>query len=345
MRVLHVVESLGGGVLSAVLTMVDATPEIDHHLMIWPRRAHADTGDRRAFASVGELPTQPLRALHALRLVTRALGPDVLHAHSSYAGFLTRALDLGVGVVYSPHCFGFERSDIRPVARAGVWRTEHALVRHTAVLAACSPHEAVLAERVGHRVVVTVPNRALDPPGLRARYEEPLRVVAVGRIGAQKDWRYLLDVKRCFDRRAARTARWEWLGSGDVEGEAQLRSQGVTVTGWLPREQVVRRLAAAQVYLHTAAWEGAPVSVLEASAVGLPIAARRILPLVSLGVPGLAGTVESLATRLIDLQHDPTHWTAAQAHSSAFAAAHSAVVQRERLTAAYQRAPAALVPR
>ncbi|MBU2696848.1 glycosyltransferase family 4 protein [Pimelobacter sp. 30-1] len=341
MRVVHLVESLGGGVLSSVLTMVDATPDIEHHLVTWPRRDHADTGDeRRPFHTTGALPRGPLAAARALRAEVGELAPDVLHAHSSYAGMLARGGELDVDVIYSPHCFAFERRDIGAVHRAGIRHIERALVRRTAVLVACSPHEAVLARNLGHRRVVTVPNRALNPPDVRARFATPLRVVTAGRISSQKDWRHLLAAKRSFDDAGVRPAQWEWLGGGEPGAEAALREGGIAVSGWLSRDEVVRRLAAAQVYVHTAAWEGAPVSIIEAATVGLPIVARRIPTLESLGVPGLAASPEDLALRVAGLL-DPGQWSAEQVSSLAFAADHSASAQRRRLGTAYQHTPAA----
>lgn len=344
-RVLHVVESLGGGVLSSVLAMVQATPDLEHHLAVWPRRSHADTGDRLAgFASVRVLAHHPARALGGLRELVAGLAPDEVHAHSSYAGLLARVIEPGADVVYSPHCFAFERRDLGPFARDVARRIERSLVRRTGVLVACSPFEAGLAAALGHRAVVTVPNRALDAPGVRARFATPLRVVAVGRIGPQKDWSYLLTVKGYLEEVLGGRVRWTWLGGGDPTGERALRDHGVDVTGWLPRGEVQERLAEAQVYVHTAAWEGAPISILEAAAVGLPIAARGIATLVSLEVPGTAPTAADLAARIVALR-DPAAWAAAQQRSLDFSATHSADLQRERLHAAYGRTHAELALR
>lgn len=344
-RILHVVESLGGGVVSSVLAMVDATPDLDHHLAFWPWRDHADTGDELAvFRSVHTLSTKPVRAVLDLRDLVHGLRPGRVHAHSSYAGLLARAVDLDVDVVYSPHCFAYERRDLGPAGRLALRQVERALVRRTAVLVACSPREAMLAEALGHREVVLVPNRALDPPAVRARHAEELRVVAVGRVSAQKDWRHLLAVKDRVEREHGRPITWEWLGGGDPDGEHALRDHGVAVAGWLPRGEVLRRLGDAQAYLHTAAWEAAPISIIEAASVGLPIAARGIGTLVSLGVPGVAATVGDLADRLVAL-HDPAVWVTEQQRSLTFAARHSADVQRERLNAAYRHAPARLALR
>lgn len=341
MRVVHLVESLGGGVLSSVLTMVDSTPEIEHHLLIWPWREHVGTSDGlQSFGGVSTLDRRPDRAAHGLRRAIDAMQPDVLHAHSSYAGMLARLPGLDVDVHYSPHCFAFERSDIGTATRAGIRRLERSLVRRTAFLVACSPHEARIARDLGHRRVVTVPNRALDPPEPQTRFSSPQRIVTVGRVGAQKDWRHLLAAKQAYDGLSPAPVEWEWLGGGDTDAEAELRDGGVAVSGWLPRTEVIRRLAAAQVYVHTAAWEGAPVSVVEAAAAGLPIVARGIPTLASLNVPGLAASPEEIAHRLLALR-DPGHWRSQRQRSLAYAADQSRDAQRRRLGAAYQFTPAA----
>jgi glycosyltransferase involved in cell wall biosynthesis len=267
-----------------------------------------------------------------------------VHAHSSYAGLLARVVDPGADVVYSPHCFGFERSDLGPSARRVARRIERSLVRRTSVLVACSPFEAALAAELGHREVVTVPNRAFETPDLRARFTSPLRVVTVGRVGPQKDWRYLLTVKGYLEEVLGGRVEWEWIGGGDEAGEVALRDHGVDVTGWLPRGDVVKRLADAQVYVHTAAWEAAPISILEAAAVGLPIAARGIATLVSLEVPGTVATAADLAARIVELG-DPTAWAAEQHRSLVYSAASSADLQRDRLYTAYGHASAELALR
>ena len=160
----------------------------------------------------------------------------------------------------------------------------------------------------------------------------------------RNDVRPLLTAKGYLEDVLGGHADWQWLGGGDPDAEDTLRRNGVTVAGWLPRDEVVRRLASAQVYVHTAAWEGAPISVLEASAAGLPIAARGIESLVSLGVPGTADNAAEVAGRIADL-HAPAVWASEQRRSLLFSEAHTAELQREQLFAAYRHAPADLVRR
>lgn len=339
MRVLHVTEAPGGGVMSSVLAMVEATPGVDHHLAYWPLRQHRSTGDDWAasLSSVTRLPLDPVRLALSLRALVRDLFPDVVHAHSSYAGMVVRSIGLdGPRVVYSPHCFAFERRDVGPLLGRLVTETERRLAARTDLVVAVSPHEADLATDLGHGAVSHVPNRPLV--GVRPVAEhrtEPWRIVTVGRITAQKDWRYYLHVKRYAEEQLGLDARWEWLGAGDPAGERQLRAAGVEVSGWLHRAELVSRLGRAQTYLHTAAWEGAPVSVLEAAALGLPLAVRAIGATTSTGVPGTAADVPGLARLLVDLRI-PERWDSARTRALAWAGWHSAATQGDLLTAAYR---------
>jgi len=78
-----------------------------------------------------------LKAARQLREVDRAKRFDVVHAHSSKAGALVRAAIGGGRVVYSPHCFAFNRETGLPI-RVFTWAVEQALVPRTrAVVAAC----------------------------------------------------------------------------------------------------------------------------------------------------------------------------------------------------------------
>jgi glycosyltransferase involved in cell wall biosynthesis len=219
-----------------------------------------------------------LTRIKRIREVVADLRPDVVHAHSSHGGAFTRlALRRGRHhIVYTPHCFAFERQDVRWPARATFRLVEAALALNTSVFAACSPREAALSERISGSPVVLVPNVAplhdSRPP--RSPGERPT-VVGGGRISPQKDPGYFADAVREL-RLQEPELRAVWLGDGDPAGRAALEAAGVEVTGWLARADVVSRLGAADVYLHSALWEGFPLMVAEAVALGVPTLVRPV---------------------------------------------------------------------
>lgn len=338
MRVLHVTEAMGAGIVSSILAMVEATPDVDHHLYARPRSEH-DTGDDLAehFTSVHLMPGNPLKAVRTLRKLERELFPDVVHAHSSFGGVLARMSGLDrPRIVYSPHCFAFERRDISGLQRRIFEHAERSLASRTDLFMAVAPNEMDLAAELGHTDIAYTANRTLLDTAARAQYGEPMRIVTAGRISPQKDWRYFIHVKRYAEQELGLKARWEWLGGGDAKGEHALAEAGISVSGWIPREEILERMSGAQAYLHTAAWEAAPISILEATALGLPMAGRAIDPLESLGVPGLDRSVARIGQRLVQLT-TPEGWKAAQRESDEFNQRHTKAIQGRQLRDAYAR--------
>ena len=126
LRLLHVLEAFLGGTRRFLLDVCDGLPREDfhQHALVSPLRAE-DFGDiERLRASGVEVsllpmerkvsPVSDFRCYLALRRLLYAWRPDVLHAHSSKAGFLARAaaeslpIEERPTVIYSPHCFAFQ---------------------------------------------------------------------------------------------------------------------------------------------------------------------------------------------------------------------------------------------
>lgn len=336
MRVLHVSEAMGGGISSSLLAMVESTPQVDHHLLAHARASHdigVDLDDR--FSSVTVMPSNPLAAVRTLRGVARRLFPDIVHAHSSIAGALVRVAGLDrPSIVYSPHCFAFERRDVSGARRRLYTAIERSLVSRTNLFVAVAPHEIELAAALGHRRTAYVPNRTMEPSPTSVRHGAPLRIVTVGRVCAQKDWRYLIHLKRYVDSHCPVEASWQWLGGGDPAAEAELRAAGIAVSGWLDHDRTLAEMADAHVYVHTAAWEAAPISIFEAAALGLPLALRSIAPLDSLRLPGLSASIVDLASRIASLA-DEDRWLLAQRDSYEVVERHSREWQGQHLLDAY----------
>ncbi|MDH3706698.1 MAG: glycosyltransferase, partial [Acidimicrobiia bacterium] len=167
---------------------------------------------------------------------------------------------------------------------------ERVLASRTDVFATCSHHEMAAAAKfrtfgqapdilhlpyvLPHRV-----SRQMDelrhrrPDGAR---REPV-IAGSGRLGSQKGSDFFVEVVRESAKHPSlKGVGWRWVGGGDEELAAELTASGVHVTGWLDRSAVLDQLSTSDVYLHTAAWEGFPLTVLEAAHMGLPVIAREI---------------------------------------------------------------------
>lgn len=272
MKILHVTECDGGGVIRAIDEIVSSTPEHDHLLL--SRSAGLQRNNGKAFLQTWTLPDGHISRVRSLRRVLAESRADVVHAHSSWAGFYARVTRSEAPVIYQPHSYAFE-------ARHGVkspafFIAEMLLARRAAAVAVLSPRESELAKRLhksSTRVFVpNVPTITTADPTTRQRDRS---VVMVGRLSRQKDPAYFGTLCRQVQNVDPSIA-FKWIGDGDLSSRRNLESAGVEVTGWLSDHELRDALTSAGLYVHSARYEGFPLSVLDAAVCGTPVIARAI---------------------------------------------------------------------
>lgn len=341
-RILHVVESYGAGVASAVDQYVDSTPQFEHHLLRRVRPGQYLSGSSEsAFASVQELPSGHWASFGAVRRRVAALDVAVIHAHSSIAGAYTR-LALRSSrrrrIVYTPHCFAFERRDQGLAVRGAFYLAEWMLSLNTNSIAACSEREAKIGKRMASGKSVYVPNTSGFLPSEKVRpgrESSVLRLVTMGRISPQKDPVFFIEMLRHL-RCTIPDIQVVWIGAGTREDETLLRNNGIEVTGWMARDATAQQLKDSDIYVHCAAWEGFPLALLDAHQLGLPIVARKIPALAFSPQAPLAVSPEQVAALVFELQRGGSdalqlNWSQWQDTFSA----NTAAVQSSRLREAY----------
>ncbi|WP_020100408.1 glycosyltransferase family 4 protein [Mycobacterium sp. 360MFTsu5.1] len=307
--IIHVAESFASGTASAIGDFVRNYPEAQHHLVYSFRdEARLDIDELTYFATKTQLPPGTIARVRFLRRLLRATpGHVIVHAHSSMAGAYVRSAVRRTSkrpLVYTPHCYSFERLDVSWAVRQGFRMLEWLLSFNTSAYAACSPREAELSRwPLSSPRVVTVPN--VQPPGLpradRPATEPTLRIVGNGRLGPQKDPRFFAEAFRA----AAEVhggLEAIWIGGGTDGDIDLLRAHGVEVTGWLPRSAALDVMAGCDLYLHTASWEGFPISIMEAAGMGLPVVARRRAYLHGVDLPVMLDRPEDLITAITALR-------------------------------------------
>ena len=299
-KVLHITESFGGGVGAAIIDYVDSSPEVEHHL-VYAERADAPIPESHLshFKTATAMPAGHAQRVRAIRKHARTGSYDVIHAHSSFAGAYTRlALRKSKHfIVYTPHCYASERRDISPIKRNAFAAVERTLAINTSVFAACSVREAELSQWTKRSITAFVPNipPRLEEAAARPKVGGKLKIVGAGRAAPQKDPSFFIDAIRLLrDQGIALEATW--IG-GDDELRERAAIDGIEVTGWLERPDALARLSAADLYLHTAAWEGFPVAVLESLALNVPTVVRAIPAFDGVDIPFITAPSE-LAEKL-----------------------------------------------
>lgn len=215
--------------------------------------------------------------------------PDVIHVNKQNLedgnDLLVAAMNAGTPHLCTIH---ITQSARFLGARFAAWRDREArrcLEGYTGPLVAVAPTRAAeLAEFVpAKRRIRSILNGVPSHPestqpqaALRAREDLPagvLAVVAVGRLEPQKNplgfLRYAARI-----REVAPTAQLRWIGSGRMteewEREMTLHRLEGTVRRINWRDDVRSALPAFDLFLHTAAFEGLPLAILEAMDAGLP---------------------------------------------------------------------------
>lgn len=283
-RVLHVTEALGGGLLEALSLLARSQVAAGAHVEI-VYKANPDTPSHEVLArffgprvSYVELPAHAgVRAMAIRSLIirrhVRRLCPDYLHVHSSVAGVISRLAVVGLlpraRVFYTPHGYAFLRRDVSWVLRLLFFVVEFCLGRLIGSSILVSPSEAALAARVvGKRRSRLVVN-AIDTANLGVIVPQGgviPRVLTCARITyAKAPWRFSAIADELLDE-----AVFTWIGSARSEVERGWLGNSVSVTGWLEGPAVHAELASGHLYVSTSLWEGLPIALLEAQALGLP---------------------------------------------------------------------------
>ncbi|WAH99600.1 glycosyltransferase [Arthrobacter sp. MMS18-M83] len=271
---------------------------------------HTRRPDTPAEETLAELFPEPIRRSEISRDGRRASGffaltigifkaltqlrPDAIHLHSSYAGVSGRLVAGVLGMisrtVYSPHGFAFLNSRSRRISGFALL-VEKLLNRLGGKLALVSNSEMTAARSTfDARRTYVLQNRVdiSKLPKHRHRVDGRLRVGTVGRISHSKGpWKFA-EVAR----ELAYDASFVWIGDGPQTDKANwLRDSGVEVSGWQTPENAIKLAAELDIYVSTALWEGMPLAVMEAQALGIPCVVSNIVGNVDVVEHGITGYV------------------------------------------------------
>ncbi|MBZ2168427.1 glycosyltransferase [Marinobacter sp. F4216] len=336
-KVLHVTESMGAGVTTAINSYVKSSSCFEHYLFASVRTSDITGEEEDANFKASCFVSRSISAIKNFKRFVVEINPDVLHVHSTFAGFFVRIFcwKLGVPVIYTPHGFSFLRDDKFGLSYLYLF-LERVLSHRTHVLAGCSKDEASIAASLSRKWDVFELVNICEPIDIQskpAQRKGRLQVGMVGRITNQKGYRFFGEISK----RLADEADFVWLGGGAPVGEKFLRKCGVKVTGWTPRSEVLKALSKLDVYFHSAEWDGFPVSVLEAVEVSRPLVLRNIGPFSSEGLNTVTNVDDAYEEFRCLIRGEESAWARADANLSSIRERHTSARLSRELVRLYSR--------
>ena len=232
-------------------------------------------------------PLWPLR----VRTLVGDGGFDVVHSHAPVPAVAARLTARTVPGRRRPRLITTEHNTWPSLRRATRWANQLTSGADAATYTVTAEVLASLRGTAARRAEVLVHGIDVDrvaarPPGERAAVRAGLGlggddvvIATVANLRAQKDYPTLLAAARLLVERG-RAFRLVAVGQGPLEHEIAARrdelglGRHVVLAGFRP--DAVGVMAACDVFVLASAWEGLPVAVMEAAALGLPIVATAV---------------------------------------------------------------------
>lgn len=284
MKIIHVMECFAGGTFNFLVDLTNELSNEEHIVIYGTNRENTPKNFKDLFnknvkfiewktAQREMKPLKDIKALWELYMILKKINDiDIIHLHSSKAGFLGRIVSFLLGkskkTIYTPHAISFLRLDVSPKKRKiFIWMEKFASFFGGRIVA-CSKSEKEAIEEQGIKKVTFI-NNGIKPLQIekKVNISDKIIIISVGRLSIQKNPKLFNDIALEFIDNP--NIQFIWCGDGELKSE--LTSPNIKCTGWIERKTLENYLANADIYLSTSLWEGLPLSVLEAMSIGLPV--------------------------------------------------------------------------
>ncbi|MEZ5682133.1 MAG: glycosyltransferase [Erythrobacter sp.] len=293
MRILHVAETLPGGVasyLSELLPLQAEDDGVECAALFAPEDQLDLVVSREGVGKYGY--TREGRSIKAalsmfaeLRRVVSRLQPDIVHLHSSIAGLIGRLPGVYPGqtkpiIIYTAHGWAMDPARVTR-HRSAIAAVEKALARRADAIMNISQHEIDFLLDLGFpaeklKLVLTglgPGDVSGDSSAVRAEEDGPIRLFYAGRLDYQKGFDLLYPE---LNNLPPGIAVCRVAGASVVGGQAQYSgTENVIMLGWLSRDDVIDELEQCDALIMPSRWEGLPIAALEAMRAGKPVLASN----------------------------------------------------------------------
>lgn len=300
LRIVHVVEATKGGVHTYVDNLVRYQRQrgFDVHVIACEHLSAQGLAESGATIHPYRSSRNPLHLpgiVRRLREMIARIKPDIVHAHSTFAGLYARLAmrpKRGTAVIYQPHGWSFAQQ----VAwgKKAVYRAvERVLAHRTDAIINISLHDLQEARDngvgIGRNVLIrnAVPAARPETAPFAQPEQNHINVGFAGRFDRQKGLDILLHIGRLVP-----SCHFHIAGDFSISRQTAIDwPDNFHHLGWLPPDQIDAFYAAMDVMIVPSRWEGFGLVVAEAMRNGCPVIVNCAGALPELVIDGFNGHI------------------------------------------------------
>lgn len=271
-KVMHIVEAFGGGVFTFMVDLLNSMVEDYNVILVCAIRPqtpkdykdYLDKSIKIIELKNGErnIGIKDFKLYFEIKKIIERENPDIVHLHSSKAGFLGRLYlnEKEREVFYNPHGYSFLMEDAKGIKSFIYKSIEWIASKKCGYIIACSKGEYEEALKLSKKAFLI--NNGINIKKLSNLNEKKidvknLKICTLGRITLQKNPKIFNEIANNFTK-----IQFTWIGAGELENE--LKAPNIKITGWLEKEEALKIMNENDVFLLTSLWEGLPIALLEA---------------------------------------------------------------------------------
>jgi glycosyltransferase involved in cell wall biosynthesis len=273
-KILHITEPFATGVLSFLIDLTKQQVEIYEVYIIYGIRPLTPNNVEELFDKRIHLiklnsfkgaivSVINIKAYLDIYKLYNKIKPDIVHFHSSAAGFIGRWVlpCKKIKTFYTPHGFSFLSSDGSKLLKYIYWTIEFFSSKRKSKTIACSLGEYNEALKLSKNC--TSVNNGISFGDInpyvfeKFNLNNPITICTSGRILYMKN-------PVLFNKIAELLPNINFIWIGDGESKKELSSSNILVTGWVSRTKVLQILSNSDFFILPSYSEGLSISLLEA---------------------------------------------------------------------------------
>lgn len=278
-KIVYVVESLGGGVLTYLEHLCNNLPSDFNITLLYGVRDQTPADLENHFIKKIRLvkirnfqrnvnPLSDLKAYREIKKNIEEIRPNIVHLNSSKAGALGRIMKFinfhkykNIEFYYTPHGYAFLMGNVSKVKKNIYYLIEKVLGNLNTTTIACGKGEYNYSRKISSNSLYV--NNAVDYKLLNSfvnkKSNQENTVYTVGRITYQKN-------PELFNEIALNNPKTKFVWIGDGPERNLINAKNIEITGWLDADSLYKKVQPYNFFILCSRWEGLPISLLEAMA-------------------------------------------------------------------------------